>query len=91
MRWSSPFQTVKTVLECHDLFSLSRQLQTVKTGMNCQYNINQEGFKWCQEGVKWCQKVDRWCQEGVRWCQAQPSATCILNIALPTRDRCDKF
>ena len=23
--------------------------------------------------------------------QAQPSATCILNIALPTRDGCDKF
>ena len=22
---------------------------------------------------------------------AQPSATCILNIALPTRDGCDKF
>ena len=23
--------------------------------------------------------------------QAQPSATCILNIALPIRDGCDKF
>jgi len=22
---------------------------------------------------------------------SQPSATCILNIALPTRNRCDKF